>query len=249
MALSLLDEFISLERRYVLRDWEPAELDGGQFAEILARVLYHQDAGTLNPTKGFDECITYIQNETVSHRLVPRHDAIHIALMLRSIYKIRSQRGAVHISTTYSANEMDSKVVIECARWCLCEALRKFWNGDREAVAKAVRELVQYDVPSVGKYGEKILVQRPHLSVDEEVLILLHYAGEVGFSRGEVGQFAMHPAPTVTRSLQRLSSAHRREVIQLENGNYRLTDLGSKRVREQLADLLVLEGGRAKVAK
>jgi len=34
----------------------------------------------------------------------------------------------------------------------------------------------------------------------------------------------MHPAPTITRPLQRLSSTYRREVIQLENDNYRLTD-------------------------
>ena len=60
-------------------------------------------------------------------------------------------------------------------------------------LAKAVRELVQYDVPAVGKCGAKILIQRAHLSVDDGVLILLHYAGECGFSRDEVGQFAMHP--------------------------------------------------------
>ena len=116
-------------------------------------------------------------------------------------------------------------------------------------LAKAVRELVQYDVPAVGKFGAKILVQCVHLPVDDGVLILLHYAGECGFSRDEVGQFAMRPAPTITRPLQRLSSTYRREVIQLENDNYRLTDLESKRVREQLSDSLVLDGDDAKATK
>jgi hypothetical protein len=237
---SLLNEFRSLERRFVLRDWEPAELDGGQFAEVLARVLYHQDSGTLNMSKAFDECLAYIQDDKALHKLTPRRDAIHISLVLRAIYKMRSQRGAVHISATYSANEMDSKIIIESARWCLCETLRTFWNGDREAVARAVRELVQFDVPSVGKFGDTILVQRPNLSVDTELLVLLHYAGEVGYSRGDVGKHIMHPASTITDALKRLCSAKRREVVKVSGGNYRLTDLGSKRVRENMADLLVL---------
>ena len=41
LANQLVDEFISMERRYIQGDWEPAELDGGQFCEILARILYH----------------------------------------------------------------------------------------------------------------------------------------------------------------------------------------------------------------
>jgi hypothetical protein len=38
----LVDEFISLERRFIQRYWEPAQLDGGQFCEVVARILYHQ---------------------------------------------------------------------------------------------------------------------------------------------------------------------------------------------------------------
>src|SRR6266566_8007657 len=90
----LLDEFISLERRFVLRDWEPAELDGGQFCEILARIFYHLDAGNLNPAKSFDECVKYLENDSVSHAMQPRHDVLHPARVLRTAYKFRSQRGA-----------------------------------------------------------------------------------------------------------------------------------------------------------
>jgi hypothetical protein len=76
-------------------------------------------------------------------------------------------------------------------------------------LAKAVRELVQYDVPAVGKFGAKILIQRAHLSVDDGVLILLHYAGECGFSRDEVGQFAMHPH----QQLHALSNGFRPRIV------------------------------------
>lgn len=240
LATQLLDEFISAERRFIQRDWEPSQLDGGQFSEVSARILYHLDSGNLNRSKEFNDCAKYIENDQTAHGLTPRADALHIIRVLRTIYKFRSQRGAVHISPTYTPNHMDSKLLIECMRWTMNEMLRLFWSGDREAVAKTIRELLQFDVPAVGVFDGKPLVQRTDLSPEEEVLLLLHYAGEQGYSRTEIGQIAKCSAASVTRSLQKLIDPTSRQIIQLKNGNFRLTDLGSKRIREQLADKLAL---------
>ncbi len=242
MCEQLLDEFISLERRYVLSDWEPAELDGGQFAEILARIIYHNDSGTLNRAKGFDDCVKYLENDTngVSHSITPRHDAIHIARVLRTIYKFRSQRGAVHISASYSANQMDAKLMVECARWLMMETLRLFSQQAQDQAAKTIRELLQFDVPCVGKFEEVIIVQRTDLTGEEEVLVLLHYSGDTGFTRTELGKYAQCSAPSVTRAVQKLLSSAFRQIVEV-NGRLKLTGLGSKRIREQLSHKLLLE--------
>lgn len=241
LATQLLDEFTSLERRYIQRDWEPTELDGGQFGEILARIVYHQDSGNLNRTKTLEECAGYISNDAVPHQISPRHTAIHLMRVIQTIYKFRSQRGAVHISPTYSPNHMDARLIVENVRWAMNETLRIFWNGDREAVAKAIRELLQFDVPCIGVFDEIILVQRTDVSPEEELLVLLHYGGEIGLSRNELGRYARCSPASVTRALQRLESPDYRQVVILQNGRYRLTDLGSKRIREQLADKLLLQ--------
>lgn len=240
LATQLIDEFMSLEKRYVLRDWEPAELDGGQFCEIAARIIYHQDSNNLNLAKSFDDCIKYIENEQVAHAVVPRHNTIHIGIVLRTIYKFRSQRGAVHISPTYSANELDSKFLIEGCRWAFSEILRVFWNGDRSVVAKAIREITQFDAPCIGQFEEKIIVQRTDLKASEEILILLHYAGDGGFSRRDIGKHCMASPSTITTILGKLESTKVREIVKLGSGNYRLTDLGQKRIRDHLAEKLNL---------
>lgn len=241
LVSQLLDEFISMERRFIQRDWGPAELDGGQFCEILARVLYHQDSGNLNITKAFDDCVKYIENDPNNHSLLPRSDALHLTRVMRTIYKFRSQRGAVHISPTYSPNHMDAKFLIEAVRWSMNEVLRLFWTGDREEVAKAIRELLQFDVPVIGRFEDQIMVQRTDLSAEHEILILLHYAGEVGFTRTQLGKYAMISPASVTNGLQKLTSPKVRQVICLPSGYYRLTDLGAKTVRENLAGKLLLE--------
>lgn len=243
LVTQMVDEFISCERRFIQRDWEPAELDGGQFCEILGRIYFHMDSGTINHNKGFDDCMNYLEdpNNNHKHAISPRRNSLHVAKVARTVYKFRSQRGAVHISPTYEPNHMDSKLVIEGVRWLMNETLRIFWSGDREKVAKVIRELLQFDVPCIGRYEDIILVQRTDLKAVEEILVLLHYAGELGMSRLALGQHSMLAPPDVTRSLTKLTAANCRQAIKLGNGNYRLTDLGSKRIREELAEKLLVQ--------
>src|SRR6266849_5277946 len=138
----LLAEYISQEKRYILRDWEPATLDGGQFVEAAARLVYHMDSGNLNQTKTVDECLGYVEDpkNQSNHAFPDRKSARHICRVLRTIYKFRSDRGAIHIDPLYTANQLDSRLVIDGCRWVLSEILRVFWTGDRQQVAKAIRE-------------------------------------------------------------------------------------------------------------
>jgi len=136
---------------------------------------------------------------------------------------------------------MDAKFIIEVVRWLMNETLRIFWTGDREKVAKAIREILQFDVPCVGKFEDVIMVQRTDLTPDEEVLVLLHFAGETGFTRTQLGKYVYAAAPRVTEALQRLIAPHTRRVVKLPNGSFRLTDLGSKHMREELADKMLVQ--------
>jgi hypothetical protein len=95
-------------------------------------------------------------------------------------------------------------------------------------------------VPCIGRFEEAIMVQRVDLTAEEEILVLLHYAGEQGFSRSEIGKYAMLKAPAVTTALQKLTDPSVRQVIESGSKKFRLTDLGSKRIREKMSDKLLL---------
>ena len=242
LATSLVSEFLDLERRFVLGDWEPATLNGGQFAELASRIVYHVDSGNLNRTKGVDPCLKYVEDEknSNSHAFPQRRASLHLCKALRTIYKFRSQRGAVHIDPDYTANELDSTLVLALARCVMSEILRIFWGGTTTEIAQTVREIVRYQVPAVLEIDGRPLVLRTDCTAEEEVLLLLHNSGERGLSRAEIGQAAMKSAPAVTTALKTLSAPKKREVVKRADGQIVLTPNGSKRVHDELADKLTL---------
>ena len=243
LVKSLIQEFIDVERRYVLGDWEPATLNGGQLAEIAARIVYHVDANNLNRRKGVDECLTYVEDENNAntHAFPHRRSALHLCRALRLLYKLRSQRGAIHIDPDYSANELDSTLVIGLCRWIVSEVLRIFWSGSTADVARAIREIVRFQVPAVLLLDGKPLVLRTDCTVEEEMLILLHNAGETGLTRTELGAAIPKDGSTVTRALQKLSSPAHRAVIKKGGTRYVLTPNGSLRVQKELSHKLSVE--------
>ncbi len=236
----LLKEFIDIERRFVLGDWEPTTLDGGQFAEIASRIIYHIDSGNLNRKKELDACLKYVEDDANKHDSPKRRTALHLCKVLRTIYKLRSQRGAVHIDPDYSANELDSTLIVAIVRWVMAETLRVFWTGSSSDVAKAIREIVRFEVPAILTIDGRPLVLRTDCTVEEEILLLLHNVGEEGMSRSELGKAIPKSAPAVTNSLNQLCSPARREVLRRQDGSYVLTPNGVKRVKEKLAMKLTL---------
>jgi len=244
LAEGLIKEFISQEQRYVLGDWEPATLDGGQFAEIASRIIYHMDSRNLNLRKSVDRCLKYVENEknSNSHSFPKRRTALHLCKVIRTIYKFRSQRGAVHIDPEYMANELDSTLIISNVRWVMAELLRVFWKGDKREVGRIVKEILRFDIPAVLSMDDRQLVMRTDCTVEEEIIILLHNAGETGMSREELGKAIPKAASTITNGLVRLGPAERREVVKKDDGKFILTPLGAKRIREELSEKLTLSG-------
>jgi len=131
-------------------------------------------------------------------------------------------------------------MIIANVRWVMAEMLRVFWTGPSSDIASIIREVVRFEVPAVLSVGNRQLVLRTDCTVEEEVLILLHNAGEQGMSREQLGSAVPKSTQAVTNALRRLMSPDKRQVVRGTDGSLLLTPLGSRRVREQLAPKLTL---------
>lgn len=221
-------------------DWEPATLDGGQFCEISARCIYQIDSKNPSLTKSVDGCLQYVEDQKNKngHFFPSRKDALNLCKAIRLAYKFRSSRGAVHIDPQYSANEMDSKLIMETVRWILCEIVRIFWTGNVELAARVVREIVTYRVPVVFREGCIPLVQNPSLSANEEILLLLLDSGGEGMTLLQLkASIPMHPS-TVEKAAGRLRTD--RFIVNDYKGHIILTDLGRIAAMAIIEDSLMI---------
>lgn len=232
LAKQLIEEFVAVEEAFLLRKWKYSELDGGRFAEVAARIVYAIDSGNLSLSKSVDDCLRYVDNEQVSHSFPERQGAIHITKVIRAIYKLRSQRGAVHVSPSYTANEIDSKLIVECVRWVLADLLRIFVSSDREKVADAVRSLARFPQPIIRRYNEIPLLQSVTFTTEEEVLAHLLDASN-GLTTADLIAIIPKSASGVRAAVKELSLARSRQIV-LRSGNWFVTDLGANRINERI---------------
>src|SRR5712692_6303343 len=129
LASQLVDSYTKMQQRYYAGDWQPSELDGGQFCEAVAHALYQLDTRTTT-TSLPGEIVAFLRSKSppFPHLILEIKDRDHFCRVLQTTYKFRSDRGVAHISDTYTANQMDAMLIIANVKWMFAEFLRLAWK-------------------------------------------------------------------------------------------------------------------------
>ncbi len=235
LAKQLLAEYRTLEESFSTMKWKYSELDGGRFCEVVARLIYSVDSGNISHSKSVGDCIKYIQNEKVPHNFPERKAALLAARVIQTTYKLRSQRGAVHVSTVYTADEIDSRLIIENCRWLMIELMRLFWDSDKTKVVGIIKEMCRLQIPIIRDFDGRLLVQRTDFTAGEEILALLFSKHAEGMTLAELISFIPKHHNTVRDAAKKLTSSSIRMAV-VVSGRYKITDLGIKAVELLLAE-------------
>jgi hypothetical protein len=231
LAKQLVSSYVEMQQRYFNGDWKPAELDGGQFCEAIARALYQVDTG--NPTTELPGKVSeYLLDKVKTpgpHKL-DRKDRDHFCRVLQTTYKFRSDRGVAHISVNYTANYADASLIVMEVKWMFAEFLRIAWNSDRNKIAAIIEAITQLEHPLVHELDGKPLVLSTGLSAAEEVLVLLSRSAGGRLTRDELKAYVKNTANAVSTAISRLTSS--REVRVSDAGEIVITPTGERRVRE-----------------
>jgi hypothetical protein len=233
LASQLVEEAVGVEEAFALKKWKYTELDGGRFAEVSARIIYSVDSGNVALTKSVDDCLKYIDNEQVAHHFPERQAAIHLGKVIRAIYKLRSQRGAVHVSPTYTANEIDSRLIVEAVRWVLADILRIFVTGSRDEIAAIIRSLARFPQPLIRNYQDLPLLQSVSFTAEEEILAHLLNTDD-GMTSNELIAVIPKDQSGIRRAMKKLGGPQVRQVVE-RSGRWTITDLGIKRIEDRIA--------------
>lgn len=233
LSKQLVDSYTKMQQRYYAGDWQPSELDGGQFCEAVARALYQLDTGTTTASLPGD-IIGFLRSKSPPspHLIVETKDRDHFCRVLQTTYKFRSDRGVAHISDTYTANQMDATLIIANVKWMFAEFLRLVWKKDQSEIVTIIESIIQLEHPLIHELDGKPLVLTNQLTASEEILVLLQHAMSGRLTRSELREAIYKDQSTISKAIAQLST--NKEVRISDAGEIVMTYLGQKRVHEEI---------------
>lgn len=185
LRAELLRAFQEILRNYRDGRWEPSELNGGKFCEVVYTILKgHIDKSfplaATKPGNMVDAC-----RALESAATAPRSVRIQIPRMLIALYEIRNNRGVGHVGGDVNPNHMDATAVLAMSKWILAELVRIFHDVDTTAATKAVDAIVERDIPVIWFVDGKRRILDIELSMKEKMLLILYQ------SRDQVAEGAL----------------------------------------------------------
>lgn len=170
--------YYEIKQNFACSRFEPAELNGGKFCEIVLRILeWHANNGKYTPLgepiKDFGTATRRFESNTGVDDSV----RFHIPQIMNALYPIRSKRGVAHHSGEINPNLMDAAFVVSSADWIMAELVRLFHKVSVDEARSIVESLITKQVPliwQIGNYHRVISPPDRKLDAREKVLLLLY---------------------------------------------------------------------------
>lgn len=195
----LLEVFNSIVSNFHQDKWEPSELNGGKFCEVIYSIVkgYSDGAFPVKSTKPSNMVVACQQLENLNAAL-PRSLRIQIPRMLVALYEVRNNRGVGHVGGEVNSNLMDSTVVLYMAKWIMAELVRVFHSVDTKTATEVVESLMERNIPIIWNVKGKKRVLNSGLSMKNKVLVLL--SSEMGsIKETDLVSWIEHTNPSVFR--------------------------------------------------
>jgi hypothetical protein len=235
----LFQSYHEIATNFAEHRWEPSELNGGKFCEIVYTVV----EGVLNgkfpskpskPKNFLKACQDLEQTPASSSRVGDHSLRILIPRVLPALYDIRSNRGVGHAGADVDPNFMDATAVYGMASWTLAELIRIFHAVSTKEAQETVDALVERKIGLVWEVEQIKRVLDPAMNKDDQTLVLL-YSKPAWVAEEDLIVWVEYSNKTNFRN-QILRVLHKKRLIEYDEKMRRvhITPLGSNRVEQEI---------------
>jgi hypothetical protein len=236
---ALLQTFQEIAANFAERRWEPSELNGGKFCEVVYTIINGalSRAFPSKPSKPKDmraACLALESQAANSSLVGDRSFRILIPRMIPALYEIRNNRGVGHVGGDVDPNFMDAMAVYGMAGWILAELIRIFHGVSVHEAQEAVDALVERKNPLIWEVGDVKRVLDPSMAAKDQALVLL-YQRPAWVSEAHLASWIEYSSASMfrTRVLEPLHKARRIEYDRAR-GRIRISPLGARHVEEKV---------------
>lgn len=172
IAENIINSYKEIEQNFVIKKWKSSELDAGHFVESVRRLLEYELFGTYTPFS--KKLSNFTDHELKRYESASGKDSYRILIprILKSIYNIRNKRGVGHV-TSISPNEMDSTIIIYCAKWVLAELVRLNSSLTISETQKLINTIIERKIDLIWKEDGIVRILNNKIKTEEKILILL----------------------------------------------------------------------------
>lgn len=171
---ALLDEYQHIKQQFLLRKFQPTELNAARFSECVLRLIEFLDTGTYTAF-GKQLDTQKIINRVANNTVLPEGIRFFIPQLTKVLLDIRNKRNVAHVGGEVNSNYSDSLLVSHCADWILVQLIRNYHVNNINEARKTVESISETKIPVVAEVGDFIRVQNTKLKADEKTLLILYY--------------------------------------------------------------------------
>jgi hypothetical protein len=221
---ALLETFQQIASNYLEHRWEPSELNGGKFCEVVFSIASGSISGSMpaapsKPANMRDACRALEELPRNPGLVGDRSFRILIPRLLVGLYEIRNNRGVGHVGGDVDPNFMDATVVFSLASWILAELIRILHTTSTKEAQEVVDALIERKIPLVWEIEGTKRVLDPKMSIRNQVLVLLLRA-TTWESEKNLFDWTEYSNPSVFR-LKVLGPLHTNRLIEYDKKNQR----------------------------
>ncbi len=175
----LLSSYQDIVSNYIEHRWEPSELNGGKFSEVVFTIIDGALKGSFSskphkPANMLKACQGLEMLPANPHRVGDRSLRILLPRMLPVLYEIRNNRGVGHVGGDVDPNLLDATAVHSLASWVLAELIRVFHNISIKEAQEAVNILMERIHPLIWEIDDVRRVMDPSMAKSDQALLLLY---------------------------------------------------------------------------
>lgn len=235
----LLQSYQEIARNYAEHRWEPSELNGGKFCEVVYSIVSGSIRGLFptrlsKPRDMVQACRALEGTPEDLSRTGDRSLRILIPRVLLALYEIRNNRGVSHVGGDVDPNFLDATAVFEMASWVLAELVRIFHNISTREAQEIVDVLIERKHPIIWQIRDLKRVLDPSMTIVDQTLLLLHQR-PAWVSESNLARWVEYSSVSMFRT-RVLRPLHKKRFIEYDAQQRRahISPYGVARVEQQV---------------
>ncbi len=169
---ALQKEFQKLHQQYFFGHWEPSQLDGGRFAEIILRIVEFKNTGSYTAIGRRLNRQQIVQSAEQNTTLV-NSLRFQIPRLTGLIIDFRNNRNVAHPGEI-DVSEMDSTFVLNAANWVIAELIRLETQMNPDDAQAEIKKIIERKVPILEDIGGRLKCLDPKLKVKQKALVFCY---------------------------------------------------------------------------